>query len=146
MGQVIDHADRASRNEQTLRCLLDHNQHHEHGEWIVPIACFKAIHLIEAYCAANGHHFCSHEDRLAYLKRHQEFSQEDQNGEIAYDSFHFLTMLGQHAMDIHNGLVARPTDELKKFFEGCLVRDVLDKHLRKIETFANHHGVPAIAE
>ena len=139
--ESIKHTYRASRNERTLQCLLDNNVSREHGEWIVPIACFKAIHLIEAYCASTDKHFDSHESRLDYVKRLEEFTRKDQNGEDVYASFHFLTRLCQHAMDVHNGLYVMPMDDMKKYFEGCLNRDVINKHLRKIESFANHHGI-----
>ena len=141
MGQSIEHRHRASRNEQTLHCLLENNNRREHGEWIVPIAGFKAIHLVEAYCATAGQHFVSHEARLDFVKRVVEFTREDREGESAYLSFHFLTMLCQHAMEIHNGIVMMPSDEQKKFFDGLLKQEVIEKHLRKVESFANHHGI-----
>ena len=83
----------------------------------------------------------AHESRLNYLKRQKDFTREDKNGDNTYNSFYFLTRLCKHAMDVHNGRFIVPMDEMKMYFEGCLNRDVIERHLRKIETFANHHGI-----
>jgi len=138
--EKIEHMERARRNEQTLKCLLEKDSRN-HGEWIVPIAYFKAVNLIDAHYASANKHFDSDKDRLEYVKRCPDFTAKLPNSEDTYyASFLILLTLCQHAMDMHHGRFAMPK-HLNKFFEERLKSEVIEKHLRKIESFANHHGI-----
>jgi hypothetical protein len=146
MGTSISHRDRANKNDKTMQCLRDNNVNKIHNDWIIPIACYKAFHLIEAFCDSVNEHFISHNTRLDFIKRQQKFTQSHNNEPSVYTSLLLLTGLCQHAMDMHDGIFDEPSNKWKKYFDGAMETEIIQKHLRRIESFARNCGVSTISE
>jgi hypothetical protein len=146
MSSSVSHRDRANKNDKTMQCLRDNNVNKIHSDWIIPIACYKAFHLIEAFCSSVNEHFTSHNARLDFIKHRQEFTQSRNKEPSIYHSVHLLTGLCQHAMDMHDGLFDKPSDQWAKYFDGMTETEIIQTHLRRIESFARNYGIETISE
>lgn len=67
MATEVDHIAQANRNHAVLEVLLPRRE--EFPEWVVTVAFYKAVHVVEAaFAAALRGHSTSHQDRLQTLK------------------------------------------------------------------------------
>jgi hypothetical protein len=146
MGSFVSHCDRANKNDKTMQCLRDNNVNRIHNDWIIPIACYKAFNLVEAICDSVNKHFTSHNERLDFLKHQPEFTTPRNDGTDIYSSVHLLTGLCLHAMEMHDGIFDKLLDQWAKYFNGMTEKEVIQTHLRRIESFARNHGIEFIAE
>jgi hypothetical protein len=146
MGSSVSHCDRANKNDKTMQCLRDNNVNRMHNDWIIPIACYKAFHLVEAFCDSVGKHFTSHNERLNFIKHRQEFTTPHNDGVDIYKSVYTLTYLCVHAMNIHDGIFSEPSVKWKKYFDGAMETEIIQTHLRRIESFARNCGIETISE
>lgn len=68
VASEIDHIALANRNHDTLLFLCQDVE--QHAEWVVTIAFYKAVQIVEAvYAAHRNSHSHSHDARIGDLKR-----------------------------------------------------------------------------
>jgi hypothetical protein len=68
VASEADHIAVANRNHETLAYLLRAGT--AHPEWLAVVACYKAVHVVEAvFCTQLRRHSFSHDSRLATLKQ-----------------------------------------------------------------------------
>ena len=65
MGTRADHRDKAEQNQEFLNSI-DANRF---PDWVVTVAFYKALHLVEMLFAKHGEHSDNHRDRHDMLKR-----------------------------------------------------------------------------
>ncbi len=67
MPSESDHVALANKNHAAMMCL--HKSQDEHPEWIVTIAFYKAVHVVQALLSKSGKNCHDHSSRHRLLKR-----------------------------------------------------------------------------
>jgi len=67
MATALDQILLANKDHDVLMALLSH--YRNYPEWVVTVAFYKALHIVDAVCLESGFVPCGHAHRLDLLKR-----------------------------------------------------------------------------
>ncbi len=126
MPSMTSHKVAAENNQRTLRFLLQRS--HDHSPWVVTVAFYTALHIVEAVFAYDGFHTDEHGARNTVLKRTRRYQHLWKNYAPLYND----SLIARY---IHND--SSPA-EYSQFSDYMSPEEVVAKHIR-------HHLVQVAA-
>lgn len=134
MPSKAAHLHAAKMNQRTIEFLWNSNND-EHLPWVVTVAFYKALHVVEAVLAlepsGEQQHFDSHETRNRMLKRTRKFQK-------IYELYIQLYQQSQIARYLTNDVASSQPFDFAKYLPRKKVEELVLNHwLRQIQNSAS---------
>ena len=123
------HEEAANRNQKVLNCLLENYDHSpdDFAHWVIAVAFYKALHLVEAIFYTDGFHSTDHRERNQRLKDVKKFGHIWKHYRPLFEA----SMVARYLVNPHSG-----TDQtdLNTYLSDTAIRSqFINHHLRQIE-------------
>ncbi len=143
MARELDHIELANRNHDALLLLMEHAE--QHPEWVVIVAFYKAVQIVEAALANHrGYDSNSHDRRIEQLKR-PEFKEIFR----AYRPLFGASLIARYLEDSTPGRLYDKSHRVvkyHKFTDHTPADRVIDRFVRRRLAAIEQHAVRFLSE